>query len=209
MAASIFSRISNYLKPHRAEAISRIRTNSFFLVALLLVTYLLPTPFLLNFSKWNSPEFSSYIWKIELAVGSLLAYNILQSAYAIKYPRQPFAPLSSPKKRSVAATPNKGKRLSELVASPPRTPERGTNPAPFSPSSSLRPNPYAASPLRYTLPASSTSTFASTGSLPPTPSPVVSAYRGRMQRGSASHVRPIDGSYVELMKSVDSDEEDH
>ncbi|KAF9053937.1 hypothetical protein BDZ89DRAFT_1125628 [Hymenopellis radicata] len=203
MAASIFSTISNYLKPHRAEAISRIRTNSFFLVALLLVTYLLPTPFLLNFTKWNSPEFSSYIWKI----GSLLAYNILQSAYAIKYPRQPFPPLS-PKKRSVAATPNKGKRLAELVSSPPRTPERGTNTVPFSPSSSLRPNPYAASPLRYTLPSSSTSTFASTGSLPPTPSPVVSAYRGRMQGNSASHVRPIDGSYVELMKSVNSDEED-
>lgn len=139
MASSMLATLSNYLKPHRAEAISRIRTNSFWLVALLLVTYLLPTPFLLNFTKWNSVDLLSYIWKIgarclrqalsspdfsdlfsELTVGSLLTYNILQSAYAIKYPRQPL-PSISPKKRTAAApTPTKAKRLSELVSPPVR-----------------------------------------------------------------------------------------
>ncbi|KAK0469004.1 uncharacterized protein EV420DRAFT_1633441 [Desarmillaria tabescens] len=199
------SLISNYIKPHRAEAIARIRTNTFILVLLAVATHLLPVPSL--FRAFRAVSSSSdgydgiygYLCLLEVALSSVLVYNILQSVYAIKYPRPiPSPPASSAKakRKTIQASPTPARRLSELV-----TPKKTSDPS-FVPSSSV-PHP-TASPLRYTLPGSSTSTFASTGSLPPTPSPVVSAYRGKQLTSSMG--RPVDGAFISRLKSENEDD---
>ncbi|KIY64255.1 hypothetical protein CYLTODRAFT_425387 [Cylindrobasidium torrendii FP15055 ss-10] len=191
--------------PHPPEAISRIRTNSFCLVVLALVTYLLPTPFLLNFTLKDAHGLSSGIWYFEVLLGAILSSNIIVSAYALKYPRPP---LPGPKYRTVimSPAPPRRKRLSDLVSTPPRTPDRQGDSHLYEPGSSMRPN--AQTPLRYNLPPSaSTSTFASTASLPPTPSPMP-VYRGKAGT-RPTPVRPIDGSFMESIRRADSDDEDY
>ncbi|KAK0205464.1 hypothetical protein DFS33DRAFT_1383370 [Desarmillaria ectypa] len=212
--------ISNYIKPHRAEAIARIRTNTFFLVLLAVATHLLPVPSLLRAFRAVSSSSDGYdgtygylcllgassqsfgsplTVEKEVALSSVLVYNILQSVYAIKYPRQiPPLPASSAKakRKTIQASPTPARRLSQLV-----TPKKTSDPS-FVPSSSV-PHP-TASPLRYTLPGSSTNTFASTGSLPPSPSPVVSAYRGKQLMSSVG--RPVDGAFISRLMSENDDD---
>ncbi|KAG7442931.1 uncharacterized protein BT62DRAFT_935656 [Guyanagaster necrorhizus] len=198
------SLISSYIKPHRAEAIARIRTNTFFLVLLAVATHLLPLPSLpraIRAVSSNSDAYDGiygYLCLLEVALSSVLVYNILQSLYAIKYPRPMPPPPSSAKskRKAIQVSPTPPRRLSQLV-----TPKKISDSS-FVPSSSV-PHP-TASPLRYTLPGSSTSTFASTGSLPPTPSPVVSAYRGKQLTSNVG--RPIDGAFINRLKTEDDDD---
>ncbi|KAK0484592.1 hypothetical protein IW261DRAFT_1560244 [Armillaria novae-zelandiae] len=198
------SLISNYIKPHRAEAIARIRTNTFFLVLLAVATHLLPVPSLLRAIRAVSSSSDAYdgiygyLCLLEVALSSVLVYNILQSVYAVKYPRPTSPPSSSAKakRKTIQASPTPARRLSQLV-----TPKKTSDPS-FVPSSSV-PHP-TASPLRYTLPNSSTNTFASTSSLPPTPSPVVSAYRGKQLTSSMG--RPVDGAFISRLMSEHDDD---
>ncbi len=132
------SLISNYIKPHRAEAIARIRTNTFFLVLLAVATHLLPVPSLLRairavssssdaydgiygyiclLGAFSESFCSSLTVEKEVALSSVLVYNILQSVYAIKYPR-PIPPPSSSakaKRKTIQASPTPARRLSQLV----------------------------------------------------------------------------------------------
>ena len=48
LLSSTITAISNHLKPHRAEALQRIRLNGLCLITTLIVSYLLPIPSLLT-----------------------------------------------------------------------------------------------------------------------------------------------------------------
>ena len=48
LLSSTITAVSNHLKPHRAEALQRIRLNGFCLITTLIVSYLLPIPSLLT-----------------------------------------------------------------------------------------------------------------------------------------------------------------
>lgn len=120
--------ILDWLKPSRGEAIARLRTNSLGLLTIAILTHLLPLP-----SPWTAVATirghapvntlyygfcalgtrvssgyvsSTHIHPIEVLALSLLAVNILQASYALKYPRTQTptpAPLPSPAKTNPAS----------------------------------------------------------------------------------------------------------
>ena len=64
-SSSLLSTIANNLKPHKAEAIQRIRFNTICLVATLILSYLLPVPSLLVASRTVFRGTDHETWSIE------------------------------------------------------------------------------------------------------------------------------------------------
>jgi hypothetical protein len=125
--------LTDLLKPHKSEALLRLRHSSIFLVTLIIVTFLVPLPNPLT--AWrvvNNAQVGKgkWMWWIcaigrsqrlillydltcelrmqELAVVSLLLLNIFQSIYALKFPRKPLqTPIPRSPRSGLAATPLK------------------------------------------------------------------------------------------------------
>jgi hypothetical protein len=233
--SSALSTVTNHLKPHKAEAIQRIRYNALCLFTTLVMSYLLPLPSLPSalrtafksspYAAWSNQWVWEQMCLLEMAVVTLLCYNILEAAYAIKYPRTPLAPLTSPARvHTPHASLTTPKRPFKVLS--PNTSPQPQKPFGFSPSSSTSLTsasvalsssnpPYAQSPvstpsrvLHYTIPpSSSTNTQASSMSeFLSTPSPVISAYRGK--HTSVDTGRALDGSYLSRIIPDELEEED-
>ncbi|KAF8905745.1 hypothetical protein CPB84DRAFT_1771094 [Gymnopilus junonius] len=216
--SSTLTTISNHFKPHKAEAIGRLRANVLCLIATLIVSYLLPgslpsIPTAVRTVIWAW----EWVCILETALTTLLGYNILEATYAIKYPRTPLAPVTSPKKASPVIFSSNKTPKKAFVISPNASPQP-QKPFTFSPSASTSlasasialssstsgSNPtYAQSPLstpsrvlHYSIPpSSSTNTQASsTSEYPYTPSPVISAYRAK--HAGMDVGRPVDGTFL-------------
>ncbi|KIM42703.1 hypothetical protein M413DRAFT_444375 [Hebeloma cylindrosporum] len=231
--SSALSAVSNHLKPHKSEAIQRLRYNALFLLTTLVISYLLPLPSLPSALRtafrtshhvaWSKEWLWEWMCLLELAVVTLFGYNALEAIYAIKYPRKPLPPLTSPMRvhtpKSSKATPKRPFKVLSPNSSP-----QPQKPFAFSPSSStslgsasmiLSSSSYAQSPvstpsrvLHYTIPpSSSTNTQASsTSEFLSTPSPVISAYRGKHM--SVDVGRSLDGSFLSRIVPDDLDDDD-
>lgn len=231
MTSKILESVLNYLRPHKAEAFVRLRVNVFCLTALAILTYLLPVPSLGSaFTHVLSQEYAESSWEqrwisvAEVATASIFLLNIVESVLGIRYPRAPLPPRTPATKSALTKTPNakstaKQTPLRELAASVSRnngTPRHSTQ---FSPASSFAPlgsTAYPQSPittpsrtLNYSLMSSSTNTLGSSTSthIPPTPSPIVSAYRSKQ---SAVNGQSINGAFINrLMAARVEDEDDY
>ncbi|PPQ93377.1 hypothetical protein CVT25_007086 [Psilocybe cyanescens] len=258
------------LRPHKAEAIHRIRLNALSLVTLLVLSYLLPLPSVpaalqtvLLASTPSGPHqaysFSQvWVWAciIEMGMVTVMGYNLLEAAYAIKYPPAPLPPVP-PKAlhKSSSASPSPSSALPALspsqplsksqrpfkVLSPHSSPQP-QRPFAYNPSSSLSlsrggldssspssaspkspsrtggaasATPYAQSPistpsrvLHYTVPpsASTASNVSTSSEFLATPSPVISAYRGKHVAGDVG--RALDGSYLSMLKNQTQESDD-
>ncbi|KDQ62400.1 hypothetical protein JAAARDRAFT_30307 [Jaapia argillacea MUCL 33604] len=215
------SHLTDWLKPSRSEALVRVRNSAFALLTVLLVTSLLPlfySPIACLKVLWSQPETDPNQWRrtmcaSEVMVIGVLGLNILQGAYALKYPRAPLPPLPSPAKtiKSPATTPAQ-RRFK--VLSPQSSPQQQK---PFSASTSSYPPSPLSTPSRtvqYTFPSPSpfnTSLNSSSMSLPSSPSPMpplsssLAAYRGKH---STSVGRAFDGSLLMRLSAQDSDDDD-
>ncbi|KAJ2925061.1 hypothetical protein H1R20_g12017, partial [Candolleomyces eurysporus] len=108
--------IVNRFKPHRAEAIQRIRYNVLGLVVLFTLASLLPFPSLPTAiiavasrkysEKWENDWFYRWTCLVEVALLCIIAFNIFESGYAIKYPR-PAPPPTPGKPKNVFTSPTK------------------------------------------------------------------------------------------------------
>ncbi|RXW19654.1 hypothetical protein EST38_g6197 [Candolleomyces aberdarensis] len=108
--------IVNRFKPHRAEAIQRIRYNVLGLVVLFTLAALLPFPSLpaaiiavasRKYSeKWENDWFYRWTCLVEVALLCIIAFNIFESGYAIKCPR-PAPPPTPGKPKNVFTSPTK------------------------------------------------------------------------------------------------------
>ncbi|KAF6760708.1 hypothetical protein DFP72DRAFT_881305 [Ephemerocybe angulata] len=224
--------VVNRFKPHRTEALLRIRFNMLGLVVLFILATLLPLPSLPKAiivtltrrysEKWNNEWTYRWICVFETSLAVIFSVNILQSAYAIKYPRA--APPPTPAKRgnaldfkspkSTQNTPQKSKLLASQSSPQPQKPFS------FSPSSSLS-SSLSGSTLNYPPSPVSTPTrvmqystittprsglASSTSTVGYTPSPAVPAYRGKLFNSTG---RALDGSYLgRIVKTEDSDSDD-
>ncbi|KAJ3576563.1 hypothetical protein NP233_g357 [Leucocoprinus birnbaumii] len=225
---SLYAQLANHLKPHRAEALQRVRVNSICLVIGTFVSYILPVPSL-HKAIWavRSREYESgagewlYRWFciIEVATFSLLLFNVLHGLYAVQCPRAPLPPVTSPAKPTIMKREIASPQRSFRVLSPQSSPQP-QKPFSFSPSSSFGrtmsanyPSSPVSTPSRvvhYAVPPdASTNTQASTSSsinLLSTPSPVVTAYRGKHLSNSVGHA--LDGSYLGQLAQERMEEED-
>ncbi|EPT01150.1 hypothetical protein FOMPIDRAFT_1049125 [Fomitopsis schrenkii] len=202
--------ILDWLKPSRGEAIARLRTNALGLLTITIITNLLPLP-----SPWTAvatvrgraPVNTLYygLCALEVFALALLAMNILQASYALKYPRAqipPPAPPPSPAKASPASQRKWHLNSITPTSSPQRQKSFTYAPSPASTPSRT---------LNYSIPASATplfdSSFASSvGSVPGSPSSPLAAYRGRHKMASG---RALDGSLLgRLAQAADDDEEE-
>ncbi|KAI0732184.1 hypothetical protein C8Q72DRAFT_819528 [Fomitopsis betulina] len=201
--------ILDWLKPSRGEAIARLRTNSLGLLTIAILTHLLPLP-----SPWtavatirgHAPVNTLYygFCALEVLALSLLAVNILQASYALKYPRTQTptpAPLPSPAKTN-PASPRKWHLNNVTPTSSPQRQKSFT----YAPSPTSTPS----RTLNYSIPASATplfdSSFASSvGSVPGSPSSPLAAYRGRYTMASA---RALDGSLLSRLAQAAEEDED-
>ncbi|KAL4061919.1 hypothetical protein V8B97DRAFT_2069823 [Scleroderma yunnanense] len=206
-AAAKAKDIPDLVKPYKNEAVIRLRNSTVSLVTLTVITYLLPVPSLwtaLNIVRGSHDK--GFLWGIcatELALSALLALNLIQAAYALKYPRRSLPPLpSSPAKGLITPQSQKKRRT---ILSP------GTSPQPQR-SSSL----YASSPistpsrtLYYSMPSTpspfNVSIGSSTTSLPPTPSPSLSAYQARHASATG---QSFDGLTLSQLADDDGDDDE-
>ncbi|KAF8803642.1 hypothetical protein BYT27DRAFT_7195502 [Phlegmacium glaucopus] len=148
LLSSTITAVSNHLKPHRAEALQRIRLNALCLVTTLIVSYLLPVPSLLtaarilltssHHQRWSTEWIYEWTCVFEMAIITMFAYNILEAIYALKYPRAPLPQITSPasaKLRSgVAFSPTQKRPFKVLSPNSSPQPQKSFT---FSPSSSL------------------------------------------------------------------------
>ncbi|KAG6381851.1 hypothetical protein JVT61DRAFT_464 [Boletus reticuloceps] len=162
-ATSNAKRLAHFSKPHRNEALLRLRNSTLCLVTLGLLTYLLPVPSL--WTALNVVRGEGHVdvfWAVcaaEVALSGLLALNIIQAAVAIQYPRTPLPPLpSSPAKGLLTPQGQKKRRTILSPATSPQTQRSFT---------SSTPSPFGVS------------FGASTSSVPSTPSPSLAAYHGK------------------------------
>ncbi|EDR05466.1 uncharacterized protein LACBIDRAFT_303228 [Laccaria bicolor S238N-H82] len=235
LISSTLAAIANHFKPHKAEALQRIRLNAVCLVAALILSYLLPVPSLPTairrvlrsshtFERWSSEWVYQWACLLVTAV-TIFTFNIAEAGYALKYPPLPMPPVNSPARpKSNAKSPTTTPQRPFKVLSPNSSPQC-QKPFSFAPSSpfasasfSMSSVTYPVSPVstpsrvvHYSIPpgSSSTNTQASSTSTVgyfATPSPVVSAYRGKHAAGNVG--RALDGSYLGFIASTDSDEEE-
>ena len=132
--------VLDWFKPLRSEAIARLRTNSVGLVGLAILSNLLPVPslwrafdvvwqrrpvaapyyYLCAVGAWHaviSPCTHAKLYDTELFTLGVLALNVLQAAYALKYPRAPLPPPPSPAKpaKTPLSPPTRQWRLQGLT----------------------------------------------------------------------------------------------
>ncbi|KAI0640402.1 hypothetical protein C8Q79DRAFT_921509 [Trametes meyenii] len=202
--------VLDWFKPLRGEAVARLRTNSVGLVGFAVLSNLLPIPAAWRAFDvvWRQRPVSTpyyYLCAAELVLLSILAFNILQAGYALKYPRAPVPPLPSPKsvKSTPLSPPSRQWRLSGLT--PNSSPQRQKAFSSYAPSPVSTPS----RTINYTIPASVSSppdaSFSSSMSVPGSPASPLAAYRGRH---STSVGRAFDGSLLSRLAKEDSDEED-
>ncbi|KAJ7455363.1 hypothetical protein B0H11DRAFT_2067791 [Mycena galericulata] len=220
--------IANYFKPHRAEALLRIRTNVFALLLIAVLSSLIPRipslPTALTVAlagnrhrRWSSDWIYASLCILEVSAVVWLSLNILQAVYAVKYPRAPLPPSPSPAKtkgihmapptpqRSFRLSPNSSPQLQKSFSF------GASGSALQSSSSATYPSSPLSTPSRVLHysglpPSASTSTFVSSTSTIHTPSPILSTYLGK--HGAEYTARPFDGAFLtELRKHPDSDEE--
>ncbi|KAF8991065.1 hypothetical protein BDQ17DRAFT_314527 [Cyathus striatus] len=225
--SSALTAISNHFKPYRAEAILRLRINTFCFLATVVLSYLLPVPGIFNavrvvlkeshHEQWTMEWLVLWVCRFEIAIAGIFGFNVLQSIYAIRYPRAPFSPIQSPahsKKRTPASAPVTPKRTFKLPVSPSTTPLPQKAFA-FSPSASTSlgmstSSTYPASPvstpsrvLQYSVLSPSPNTSTSTAGVLATPSPIISAYKGKH---SSSIGRGLDSSLLGMLAKENDDE---
>ncbi|KXN84129.1 hypothetical protein AN958_00399, partial [Leucoagaricus sp. SymC.cos] len=224
---SPYRQFLSHFKPHRAEALQRVRVNSVCLATGVLVSYLLPIPSLhkaIHVVRARDYDLGAgermYRWfcLLEVAVLSIFLLNILHGIYAVRYPRASFPPLASPAKPKVKATAATPQRPFKVLS--PQSSPQPQKPFSFSPSSSFgfsMTTNYPTSPIstpsrvvHYPAPPNaSTTSQASTSSsvnILATPSPVVTAYRGKHLSNSVGHA--LDGSYLgQFVQEQDKEEE--
>ena len=145
LLSSSITALSNHLKPHRAEALQRIRLNGLCLITTLIVSYLLPIPSLLtavrilltpsHHQRWSSEwiyeslcVFGTYtlvltkvkiLIIIEMAIVTIFTYNILEASYAVKYPRAPLpqtTPSAATKSKTGPVTSPTPKRAFKVLS---------------------------------------------------------------------------------------------
>ncbi|KAI0078729.1 hypothetical protein K474DRAFT_1683688 [Panus rudis PR-1116 ss-1] len=215
--------LSDWLKPSRNEAITRLRTNGFAVVALFIVTHLAPIPSLVTAVRvvLTRADVGAIWWLfsvLETFVLAVLGMNILQASYALQYPPTSAPPLAS---ASRPGTPRynpqspPGKTPRKLGITPVATPQPQKT---FSASSSYAPSPIStpSRTLNYTIPASvggspfDTSLNTSSASLPGSPSPnplssSLAAYRGKH---SSSIGRAFDGDLLNRLTRHDDDDDE-
>ncbi|KAF8141339.1 hypothetical protein EV363DRAFT_1151185 [Boletus edulis] len=181
-ATSNAKRLAHFSKPHRNEALLRLRNSTLCLVTLVLLTYLLPVPSLWTaFNVVRGEGHVDVFWAVcaaEVALSGLLALNLIQAAVAIRYPRTPLPPLpSSPAKGLLTPQGQKKRRTILSPATSPQTQRSFT--------SSYVPSPVStpSRTLHYSMPSTPSpfgvSLGASTTSVPSTPSPSLAAYHGK------------------------------
>ncbi|KAI6102540.1 hypothetical protein EV401DRAFT_2023364 [Pisolithus croceorrhizus] len=211
-SASKAKGISDCIKPYRSEAFIRLRNSTVSLVALVVTTHLLPLPSLLtavNVVRDGEQRDTSFLWgicAIELGCLALLILNIVQAAFALKYPRKPHPTHVSPAKSLQVTPQNQKKRqaiLSPTASTGPRAPQRTSslyNSSPLSTPSRTLYYSMPSTPSSFNVPLTS-----STSSMPPTPSPSLGAYHAR-HGGSTG--QPFDGLTLSAFANAQSDEED-
>ncbi|KAJ6609242.1 hypothetical protein B0H10DRAFT_2065184 [Mycena sp. CBHHK59/15] len=216
--------ISDYFKPHRAEALLRVRTNVFGVLLIAVMSSLVPRiPSLptalatvLSGTGWATDGIYGLFCILEVGTVALLLTNILQAVYAVKYPRAPLPPSPSPAKpkgiHMAPPTPQRAFRLSPNSSPQPQKSFSfaASSSALQSSTSSTYPSSPISTPsrvLHYSIPpTSSTSTLMSSSSTNlHTPSPILSAYHGKHLSGSPA--RPIDGAFLAGLFTGESDDE--
>ncbi|KAF9475284.1 hypothetical protein BDN70DRAFT_883917 [Pholiota conissans] len=233
-SSSLLSTVANKLKPHKAEAIQRIRFNVLVITSVVILSYLLPIPSAfsavtipfrdIDQEAWTIEWFWQWFAVAEFALLALCFYNVLEAGYALKYPRTPLSPITSPAKAKRQSSSLTTPKRPFKVLSPNSSPQP-QKPFAFSPTASTSFSsaslnlssssiPYAQSPIstpsrviHYSpVPSSLTNTMtSSTSDYLQSPSPVISAYRGK--HTSTDLGRALDGSYLSRMKPSDSFEE--
>ncbi|KAJ7227277.1 hypothetical protein GGX14DRAFT_555845 [Mycena pura] len=220
--------IVDYFKPHRTEALLRIRRNVFALLLIAVLSSLvpripaLPTALAVVLSykrhRWGS-IYASFcvLGKVrppdsQVGVVVLLSLNILQACLAVKYPRTPLPPSPSPAKTKglhmSPPTPQRSLRLSPNSSpQPQKSFSFGASASALQSSTSTYPPSPLSTPsrvLQYSIaPTSSTSSLLSSIN---TPSPILSTYHGK--HGGDYMARSFDGAYLaEIRNRPDSDEE--
>ncbi|TFK21875.1 hypothetical protein FA15DRAFT_672164 [Coprinopsis marcescibilis] len=230
--SSVVNAIQNRLKPHRAEAIQRIRFNSLCLTIFIILASLLPLPSILSavrtclqpkgdLEKWSQEWIYRWICVSEVTALTIFLFNIFESLYALNYPPPPLPPTPhkslkhKPSAPHATSTPQKPFRVLSPNSSP-----QPQKPFTFSPSASLAsftasgqgypPSPISTPSrvLQYSaLSSSANGGFnSSTSTSGYTPSPSVSVYRGMNLNNSVG--RALDGSYLGRMLQPDEEEEE-
>ncbi|OBZ74195.1 hypothetical protein A0H81_06183 [Grifola frondosa] len=198
--------VLDYLKLTPSEAATRLRTNALGLLALVVLTNLLPLPSLWSsFNVVRERRYANslyyYLCTLELFALAIMSLNVLQASYALKYPRtlHPHpTPLAKPTQMS---PPARQWRLNGL--SPKSSPQ-------LQKSFSYAPSPVSTPSrmLNYTISSPGTplddSFTSSITSLPPSPSSPLAAYRGRH---NPTLGRAFNGALLSRLARDDSDEE--
>ncbi|KAJ7285078.1 hypothetical protein C8J57DRAFT_709113 [Mycena rebaudengoi] len=212
--------ITNYFKPHRGEALLRIRSNAFIFLLIAVLSSLipripaLPTALAVVLSArrhtWWTADWLYASFCMLVGAVALLSLNILQGIYAVNYPRAPLPPSPLPAKgKSIHMAPPTPQRSFKLSPNSSPQPQKSFSfPSPASASYPSSPLSTPSRVMHYSIPAnpssstSSTSTFASTLH---TPSPIISAYHGKHQSGFTA--RPVDGAFLAGLLADESDED--
>ncbi|KAF8655944.1 hypothetical protein AX16_002851 [Volvariella volvacea WC 439] len=245
LLSSTVASVTNHFRPHRAEAIQRVRSNVLCLVSTLALSNLLPVVPSLQYAvlmvlkksgpdKWGNDWVFKWCCILEVTFATIFVFNICEAALALKYPRASSDSASAQAKAKVApatgtpsSTTRPFKSLSPFTSPQPQKPfayslssSLGASTSPLSSSIStalgsssksrlpygnlfsskgypMTPQSTPSRELKYTIPpgafSASTSSTGSASSIYNSPSPLVSAYRGRhsVHRGHA-----LDESYL-------------
>ncbi|TFK96508.1 hypothetical protein BDV98DRAFT_608251 [Pterulicium gracile] len=206
----------------RNEALRRLTNGSIGLAVFTLITLIWPFPSLpysiyavLRHQTRRAPhdhDFAStpsFLSWAEVIIAFLLVANIAQSALALQFPPKPIQPKATPARpKATPSTQSSTKRLAGL------SPNIGFQEhSPFSPNSSFALSQSNSSSVAYTPPKTFPNQSLSMSSLgtpskmrgtSPTPSPMLAAYRGRLNNSTAG--RALDGSFLnQLSTPADSD----
>ncbi|KAJ7650173.1 hypothetical protein FB45DRAFT_887155 [Roridomyces roridus] len=219
--------ISNYLKPHRHEAIMRVRSNALAVLFIAVLSTLvpripaLPTALAVVLASkrsrpWSAEWMYASFCMLEVGAIVLLCLNILQSAYAVKYPRAPLPPTPMKTKSIHMASPTPQRSLRLSPNSSPQPQKSFSFGASGSMLQSSTSSTYPTSPLSTPSrvlhypgipPSTSTNTFVSSTSSINTPSPILSTYLGK--RGGDYSARAFDGSLLtEIQRNPEWDDEE-
>jgi hypothetical protein len=191
--------------PFRNEAVTRLKNGTLGLSVLLLVTLIWPLPSLpyslyviIHHIMGQSVSSPQLVHWAESLVAFVFLTNITQSAVALRFPPKPVATKQNPAKPT--STPTKSQssgRLTDWSSNRSNSPNVSfmgsydTENLIYTPSKQLS---------QQSLPLSRRAAAS------PSPSPVISAYRGRL--GNSASGRALDGSFLGQISASESDQED-
>ncbi|KIK95492.1 hypothetical protein PAXRUDRAFT_378968 [Paxillus rubicundulus Ve08.2h10] len=204
-AASKAKHLSDFSKPYKNEAVLRLRNTTMSLLALILLTHLLPVPSLWTaFNVVRGGSDVGAVWAVcaaELSLSGLLGLNLIQAAVAIRYPRSPLPPPFTPPAKGI--TTPQGQKKRRTILSPGTSPQAQRS---FTPSYVPSPASTPSRTLHYSMPSTPSPfgvSLGSSASMPSTPSPSLAAYHGRHP---PSLGQPFNASTLSRLTG-DSDEE--